>query len=73
MALSLKQARLLADLTQKEMAARLGVHRQTYMKWEHNADEMPIGKAKQFAKIVGRDIDEIFFHSKSTLSRNDSA
>jgi len=73
MPLSLKQARLLADLTQKEVAQKLGVHRQTYMKWERNADEMPVGKAKQFAKIVGRSIDEIFFHSESTLSRNDIA
>ena len=73
MALTLKQARLLAELTQKDVAERLGVHRQTYAKWERNADEMPIGKAKLFAKIVGRNIDEIFFSSQSTLSRNDSA
>lgn len=66
MGISLKQARLLSDLSQKEVAKRLGVHRQTYMKWEHNPDEMPVGKAKDFSVIVGRKVDEIFFNSIST-------
>lgn len=70
MTLSPKQARVLADLSQKEVANRLGVHRQTYMKWENNSDEMPIGMAKQFSEIVGRDVEEIFFSSISTFSRH---
>jgi DNA-binding XRE family transcriptional regulator len=70
--ISPKQARILSDLSQKEVAERLGVHRQTYMKWERNADEMPIGKAKEFSKIVGREIDEIFFNHESTLSRQET-
>lgn len=57
-----RQARLLSDLSQQEVAKKLGVHRQTYMKWEHNADEMPVGKAKEFCVIVGRKLDEIFFN-----------
>ena len=61
MTISPKQARLLSDLSQKEVADQLGVHRQTYMKWERNADEMPVGKAKAFSMIVGREVDEIFF------------
>lgn len=69
MVLSPKQARMLCDLTQQEVAERLGVHRQTYMNWERNADEMPVGKAKEFSKIVGKGVDEIFFDSVSTLSR----
>jgi DNA-binding XRE family transcriptional regulator len=68
MVISPKQARVLCDLTQQEVANQLGVHRQTYMNWERNADEMPVGMAKQFSKIVGRGVDEIFFSKESTLS-----
>jgi DNA-binding XRE family transcriptional regulator len=67
--LTLKQARLLSDLTQKEVAEMLGVHVHTYMKWERNPEEMSIGTAKQFAKIVNRGIEEIFFDSESNLIR----
>ncbi len=59
-AISPKQARLLSGLSQKEVADQLGVHRQTYMKWEQNADEMPVGKAKQFSAMVGRAFEDIF-------------
>ncbi|WP_088227816.1 helix-turn-helix transcriptional regulator [Desulfosporosinus sp. FKB] len=69
MAISAKQARLRKELSQKKVAELLGVHRQTYMKWEHNADEMPVGKAKEFCKIVNLPVDEIFFSPGSTLSR----
>ncbi|MED5019301.1 helix-turn-helix transcriptional regulator [Paenibacillus chibensis] len=63
-----KQARLLRGLTQKEVAALLDVHKDTYMKWERDADRMPVGKAKEFSSIVGWGVDEIFFTAKSTLS-----
>lgn len=68
MVISPKQARVLCDLSQKQVAEKLGVHRQTYMRWERNADEMPVGKAKEFSKIVKRKMDEIFFAPESTLS-----
>lgn len=68
MALSPKQARLLCDLTQKDVAERLGVHRDTYLKWEKNPDNMPVGKARVFSSIVGVKMDQIFFDSQSTLS-----
>jgi|GEM_PF-5550911 Predicted transcriptional regulators len=58
---SVRQARLISELTQKEIAERLGVHRQTYMRWEYNPSEMPVGKAIQFSKMVNRSLDEIFF------------
>ncbi len=66
MEISPRQARILSDLSQKEVADKLGVHRQTYMKWEHNPDEMPVGKAKEFSLIVRRSVDQIFFNSQST-------
>ena len=69
MAVSPRQARILCDLTQQDVADGLGVHRQTYMNWERNPDEMPVGKAKEFSKLVKRGVDEIFFDKESTLSR----
>lgn len=66
MVISPKQARMLADLSQQDVADQLEVHRQTYMKWEKKPDEMPVGKAKRFAQVVGRDVDEIFFNTMST-------
>lgn len=69
MGISPRQARILSDLSQQEVAAYLGVHRQTYMKWERNPDEMPVGKAKKFSQLVEKDVDQIFFGHESTLSR----
>lgn len=71
MQLTVKQARLLADLTQQKVAEKLGVHKQTYVKWERNPDEIPLGQARKFSKIVGRRVDEIFFEHDSTFSRED--
>lgn len=65
---SVKQARLLSGLTQKEMAEKLGVHRLTYSKWENQPDEIPIGKAMIFSNVVKVPINHIFFADKSTLS-----
>jgi DNA-binding XRE family transcriptional regulator len=67
--LTMKQARLLAGLTQQETADLLDVHKQTYVKWERKPDLIPLGKARNFSKTVERRIDEIFFDTDSTLSR----
>lgn len=69
MQLTLKKARLLSGLTQKEVAEILGVHTQTYMKWERSPEEMSVGTAKQFCKIVDISFDEIFFNTESNLIR----
>lgn len=69
MKLTLKQARQFSELSQEELANMLGVHRQTYMKWEKKPHEMPMGKAVEFCRIVKVSIDDIFFTPNSTLSR----
>lgn len=69
MQLTLKQARLLSEKTQKEIASELGVHRDTYMKYEANPAVMPIGKACKFAEITGIPVNDIFFDVNSTLGR----
>lgn len=68
--LTLKQARLLAGLTQRDVAEVLGVHVQTYMKWERNPEEMSIGTAKQFSRIVNVSLENIFFDMESNLIRH---
>lgn len=69
MKFTLKQARLIAGFTQREIAELLCVHPQTYMKWEKNPEEMSVGTAKQFSRIVNIDFEEIFFDSQSNLIR----
>ncbi|MFD1883946.1 helix-turn-helix transcriptional regulator [Paenibacillus wenxiniae] len=69
MILTMKQARMLADKKQKEIAEVMGVHPQTYGKWEKNPDLITIGEAKQFCELVGVDFESIFFSSESNLIR----
>ena len=73
MKLTLKKARLLAGLTQKEVADILGVHVQTYMKWERNPEDMSVGTAKQLSKIFNVDFEEIFFDNESNLIRQEKS
>ncbi|GIP02057.1 hypothetical protein J28TS4_04640 [Paenibacillus lautus] len=72
MQLTVKKARLLSGMTQKDVAEVLGVHVQTYMKWEKNPEEMSIGTAKQFSRLVKFGFDEIFFDKESNLIRHNS-
>lgn len=73
MKLTVKMARVFAGLTQRDVAEILGVHVQTYMKWEKNPEEMSIGTAKQFSRIVGIGVEEIFFDKESNLIRQGTA
>ena len=56
MNITLKQARLLKGLTQKEVASKLGVH----------------GDAKKISEILEFSYDFIFFNANSTFSRINS-
>lgn len=69
MKLTVKKARLLSGMTQKDVAEVLGVHVHTYMKWEKNPEEMSIGTAKQFARLVEFGLEDIFFDDESNLIR----
>lgn len=64
--LTLKQARLLADLKQDEMAKALGVSRYIYMKLEKNPETATIAQAKAISDILKVPYDEIFFGRCST-------
>ena len=67
--MTLKAARVINGLTQREMAKKLGVHVQTYRKWEKNPEIVEVGVAKKISNILGISYDNIFFNNDSTLSR----
>lgn len=55
-----KQARLLADLKQSDMAKLLCIHRSTYAALEKNPGRFTLQQAWQFCKVVGRGLEEVF-------------
>lgn len=59
--LTIKTARLLADMTQVEMAKALGVAESTYIKYETYRNFMRMDTAYKFATLVKRELDEIIF------------
>lgn len=63
MKISLKAARVNANLTQEEVADHLRIHVQTYRKLEDNPDTVTIGQAKKLSALLHVSYDEIFFAS----------
>lgn len=61
MAISVKAARVNAQLTQEEAAQRLGISPATYAKNERDPGRFTIDQAKRFCEIVGIDIQDVFF------------
>lgn len=48
----LKQARIKINLSQSEMAIKVGVTKQTYMKWENNITEPKASQVTILAKLL---------------------
>ncbi len=61
MLITVKQARIGANLTQAGIASKMGIHPQTYMRLEKHPGKMTVQRAIKFAKIVGVPFDNIFF------------
>ncbi len=59
--LTVKQHRLIREISQEEMAAKIGVHVQTYRSWEESPEKISIAKAKKIAAAFNISINEIFF------------
>ena len=72
MKLSLKTARVNANMSQAQVAKRLGVHVQTYRKLEENSDTATIGQAKKLSALLKVSYDEIFFFMSLPLVDNNS-
>lgn len=64
MAITMKQARVGVDMTQRQMAEAMECSYGTYRKWERYPDEMPIKAARKFCEIVRLDLDDILFIHK---------
>jgi DNA-binding XRE family transcriptional regulator len=57
---TLKQARMLSNKTQFDIAKALGISLCTVRKYERNPEKMSIEKAKRFCEIVKQPFDKIF-------------
>ena len=63
---TVKQARQYAGFTQREMAEKLGISRDTYRKIEQSPENATVATAKKISEVVDIPIDQIFFASLST-------
>ena len=57
---TLKELRARKDLTQSEVADKIGVSPQTYNAWEKDISNVSISKVKALADFFGVTIGEIF-------------
>ena len=62
--ISLRAARINADLTQKEAAERLGITAQTYIKWEQNPSQISALMQDRISEIFDMPMDYINFLPK---------
>lgn len=61
MQLGVKSWRRAKEISQSEMADKLGVHVGTYQNWEKNPQNISIENAVKIADIFGVSIDDISF------------
>ena len=66
MSYTVKQARMLSEFTQQEMAEKMNISRDTYRRIEGNPETATIAQGKQIAAITGIAFDSIFFGANST-------
>ena len=67
---TIKQHRLLKDMTQEAVSEKLGVHVNTYAAWEKNPEKISIATSKMLATIFNVSVDDIIFlPSNSTKCR----
>lgn len=63
--ISLKAARVNADLTQKELAEKLNVTVDTVLNWESGKSEPKYSQLRQISELSGIPMDFIFVPIKS--------
>lgn len=61
MQITMKQARVGAEMTQQQVADKMGVHVQTYQRMEQNPQDVTIKQGKRFSEIVGCNFEDVFF------------
>lgn len=65
--ISIKAARGLSELTQQEVADRLGVTKTTYRNYEDYNTIMPVTTALKFSNIVNVDISDLIFFKEKVV------
>ena len=68
--ISLAAARVNAELTQEQVAKRMGVGKQTICNWENGKIIPGIPQMEMLCNIYGLSTDNIFLPSYSTKSRS---
>lgn len=68
MKISLKAARINAELTQKEAADLMGIDKKTLSNWETSKTSPDVFQMLKLCSIYGVSMDDIFLKPKSTLS-----
>ena len=66
MALTVRQWRRAKEITQEDMAKSLGVHVNTYQKWEESPGKISIDNALKIAKILDTSLNDISFKNEGT-------
>ena len=65
MQVTMKQARVGANLTQAAVARKMSVHPTTYFKMEKHPEKLTVEQAMMFSNIVGLKFDDIIFVNNS--------
>lgn len=66
MALSLKQWRLVKEMTIEQMAKACEVSTNTYSAWEDDPGKVKVRNALKIAEALGVSVNEIFFNHETT-------
>lgn len=56
-----REWRRLKEMSQQELADRVGVHVNTICNWEEHPETMTIGRALDVVKALGVTIDDVIF------------
>lgn len=59
--ITLKAARVNADMTQKEVAERLEISEQTYINWEKKPSRIRAYRQQELSVLFGIPIDNVLF------------
>lgn len=64
---TLKMLRIRDDMTQKELAEKLGVSTDTWGHWERGQTEPSVGQAYEIANFFNVSIDDIIFLKQNAV------
>ncbi|MCR5450667.1 MAG: helix-turn-helix transcriptional regulator [Solobacterium sp.] len=60
---SLRTARRIKEISQDEMAEKLGIHRNTYASWEEHPEDISMKNASIISEILGMPVEKLIFYA----------